>query len=132
LKAIELHKHVYEGTYYLEVITRTKPYRISAHFRPSPYVPHGLASESQMVNFEVGREQLVTFANRVLNAVNAKRKYEEWKPTLHDLEKKIEEQYGKKGVYEWLQGWLRFPDNKKIAKELYEWLQEAERLGFFR
>jgi len=134
LKAIELHKHVYEGTYYLEVITRAKkPYRISASFRPCPYIPSDLQPrQSQMVNFEVGRQQLIRFANRILFAIYARKKYEEWKPTFQAFQKKIEEEYGKRGVYGWLIDWLRLPENNKIAKELYEWLQEAERLGFFR
>lgn len=123
----EIRKNEPEGQYRFTIIKTDESYRISAYFTPNSIT----WQKSAQVNFPVMAKRLVQLANDILNHFKKEAKWKEWKPTMEELEIRLEESY-KGRMYGWITNWIRHPKNKKYMKELYEWLKEAERLGAFR
>jgi len=98
------------------------------NFKPNSLV----GGRSAQLRVTVLPKRVIKLAKDILTHFNKEMKYKEWSPTFDDLEKKLEEKYGKDGVYMWIQDWLRQPWNNKRAKELYDWLKTGEELGLFK
>jgi len=123
----EIRKNEPEGQYRFRIIKTDEGYRISAYFKPNSITWH----KSAQVNFPVMAKRLIQLANEILNHFKREAEWKEWKPTMQELEMRLEECYEGK-MYDWITGWLRHPKNKKYEKQLYEWLKEADRLGAFK
>lgn len=125
----EIRKNVAgEGQYRFKIISGGKTSRLVADFVGSRL----FRSRSEQVNFEVPNKRVVQLGNDILNYFNKKARYDEWEPTMADLERKLGERYRDEGIYMWLIDWMRFPSHKRTAIRLYDWLKMAEQLGWFK
>jgi len=123
----EIRKNAPDGQYRFVIIKTDEGYHISAYFKSNSITWRS----SAQVNFSVTAKRLIQLANEILNHFKKEAKWKEWKPTMEELERRLEECYEGK-MYGWITDWLRQPKNKKYEKRLYEWLKEADRLGAFK
>jgi hypothetical protein len=91
--------------------------------------------DSEQIRFEVSRDRLVKFANEILTFLNARQKFEEWKPTMADFEAKLKESWSSDHAIEnWLCDYARMLVTFKDCREkeyeafirAYEWLKGNE------
>lgn len=82
-----------------------------------------------MVNFVVTNRRLEKLANEILKHLNKQARWKAWKPTMEELERRLNETYHGEGIYMWIIDWFRQPQNKEATKRIYEWLKMAEKMG---
>jgi len=86
----------------------------------------------EQLRVETSAKRLIQLANEILNYLNKKVKWEEWKPTMQELERRLEETYPNWGIERWFLDWvrnavtLRREDDVKQARRIYEWLKGNE------
>jgi len=86
----------------------------------------------EQLRVETSSKRLIQLANEILNYFNKKVKWEEWKPTMHELERRIREIRPKWGIENWFLDWVRTAitlnekDDVKQARRIYEWLKSNE------
>jgi len=85
------------------------------------------------IRIETSAKRLEQLANEILNYLNKKVKWEEWKPTVEDFAQRLEEIRPECGVELWFIDWVRnavtLGKEADIAqaRRIYEWLRSNEK-----
>lgn len=122
----EIRNNVPEGRRNLVIYKLDKGFALIAHFKDSF---NRLNNHS--IRLEVSTKRLQQLANDILNYMGKQVKWEEWKPTMEELERRLNETYHGDGVYMWFIDWVRLPWNKKAGKRIFEWMKMADETDGF-
>ena len=86
----------------------------------------------ERLRIETSTKRLEELANEILNYLNKKVKWEEWKPTMDDLEQRLEEVCPEWGIENWFIDMIRtavaLENKSKIrqVRRIYEWIKSNE------
>lgn len=86
----------------------------------------------ETIRVEITAKRLKQLADDILNYLDKKAKWDEWKPTMNDLEVRLRQDRPDFGLEQWFIDWLRHAvtmKNKsdiKQARRIYEWVKSNE------
>lgn len=87
---------------------------------------------SESIYITVQAKRLEQLANDILTYLKKEAHLKQWKPTMQELEVKLEQLYPQSGVEMWFIDWVRMAvtmkrkDDVLQAKRIYEWLKSNE------
>lgn len=87
----------------------------------------------ESIRIEITAKRLEQLANDILNYLDRKVKWGEWKPSMSDLEVRLRQTSPKYGIETWFIDWIRHAvtmkdkDDIKQARLIYEWLRGNEK-----